>query len=87
MYLLLGGGYHPVGVEDADVHLDRCLLFGGFDSWSGSPVQICGWEMEGFVRAMRNDYTVQCERVGNRQYPKFESITGPLFFYYESGNN
>ncbi len=44
--------------------------FAGTDMWPGDRGLVAHW-----VRAMRNDYTVQCERVGDRRYLKFEFIT------------
>ena len=61
MYLLLDGGYLPVGVNAA-VRLDCCLLYGGFDGWSCSPVQMRprdGGLVAYGVRAIRNDDAAQ----------------------------
>ena len=80
----LGGRDLPVR-GGAVVHLDCRLLYGGFDGWSCSPVQMRprdGGLVAHGVLDIRNDDAAQwlCERVGDRRYLKFESIMGPLFY-------
>ncbi len=58
-----GGRDLPVGVR-AVVHLNHCLLFGGFDGWSGSPVQRCCRKMEGPSRMGSCDEEMMMQRSG-----------------------
>ena len=58
---LLGGRDLPVRGGPV-VHLDCCLLYGGFDGWSCSPVQMRprdGGLVAYGVRAIRNDDAAQ----------------------------
>ena len=61
---LLGGRDLPVRV--GVVHLDRRLLFGGFNGCSGSLVQRC--------RARLISHGVRTMRVGDRRYSNLESL-------------